>query len=414
MSENHTRIPIVLVGFGDAASGFARVVHSIAEHLRQHYEIHHLAINVRDRVSGSYPWALYPSDLKGDFFGELKLQRLIESVRPRLVWILNDFWFLARYYPLLRGQEFKSVGYMPLDGRIVQPQLLGALQFYDEVVTYNEFSRQELASHFKWVANEDPEFSAPRLSVIPHGVDQERFRPLDGANPMNGDEQARRRRAREALHGPDCPFRDGFVVLNANQNAARKRYDLTLEGFARFAHGKPADVMLHLHCSQNSKGPLDGGVNIRELSTQLGIAERVIMTEPPISDEQLNLTYNACDVGLNTSWGEGWGLVSFEHAATRAAQVVPDHTACTDLWRGAAEFLDADASRDCDWRCCSTAASCRRSSLAFSVCVTRGVAAVVLELTEEASMPGWSPGREYRMTHEGLFTLGRTIENISI
>ena len=33
---------------------------------------------------------------------------------------------------------------------------------------------------------------------------------------------------------------------------------------------------------------------------------------PP--DEALNLIYNACDVGINTANGEGWGLVPFEHA----------------------------------------------------------------------------------------------------
>jgi glycosyltransferase involved in cell wall biosynthesis len=37
--------------------------------------------------------------------------------------------------------------------------------------------------------------------------------------------------------------------------------------------------------------------------------------------------------------GEGWGLVSFEHAAAGAAQVVPDHTACSEIWRGGAELL---------------------------------------------------------------------------
>jgi D-inositol-3-phosphate glycosyltransferase len=33
--------------------------------------------------------------------------------------------------------------------------------------------------------------------------------------------------------------------------------------------------------------------------------------------------------------GEGWGLVSFEHGAAGAAQIVPDHTA----WRGHAELI---------------------------------------------------------------------------
>jgi len=59
-----------------------------------------------------------------------------------------------------------------------------------------------------------------------------------------------------------------------------------------------------------------------------------------VSAKQLNVVYNACDVGLNTSSAEGWGLASFEHAATRAAQVVPRHSACEELWRESALMLD--------------------------------------------------------------------------
>ena len=48
--------------------------------------------------------------------------------------------------------------------------------------------------------------------------------------------------------------------------------------------------------------------------------------------EKLNLVYNACDVGVNTCIGEGWGLVNFEHAATATAQVVPDHTSLKEIF----------------------------------------------------------------------------------
>ena len=49
----------------------------------------------------------------------------------------------------------------------------------------------------------------------------------------------------------------------------------------------------------------------------------------------LNTIYNCADVGVNTCKGEGWGLVNFEHAACRVAQVVPDHTSCKEIFEGA-------------------------------------------------------------------------------
>jgi len=74
-------------------------------------------------------------------------------------------------------------------------------------------------------------------------------------------------------------------------------------------------------------------------------ANRLVMTSSNInyinapSDELLNTIYNACDVGINTADGEGWGLVSFEHASCRKPQVVPAHTACKDIWENAAELI---------------------------------------------------------------------------
>jgi len=54
----------------------------------------------------------------------------------------------------------------------------------------------------------------------------------------------------------------------------------------------------------------------------------------------LNKVYNAVDVGINTADGEGWGLVSFEHGACGVPQIVPNHTACADIWGGAGLLTD--------------------------------------------------------------------------
>jgi D-inositol-3-phosphate glycosyltransferase len=37
--------------------------------------------------------------------------------------------------------------------------------------------------------------------------------------------------------------------------------------------------------------------------------------------------------------GEAWGLASFEHGATGAAQIVRDHTSFRENWGGVAEFI---------------------------------------------------------------------------
>jgi D-inositol-3-phosphate glycosyltransferase len=53
----------------------------------------------------------------------------------------------------------------------------------------------------------------------------------------------------------------------------------------------------------------------------------------------LRVIYNAADVGLNTAITEGWGMVAFEHGATRAAQILPGHSVFAELWRDAAVLI---------------------------------------------------------------------------
>jgi glycosyltransferase involved in cell wall biosynthesis len=78
----------------------------------------------------------------------------------------------------------------------------------------------------------------------------------------------------------------------------------------------------------------------REMTRQgLDPNGRIIMTAPTqhgpsVPVDLLNVIYNVADVGVNTCKGEGWGLVNFEHAACRVAQVVPDHTSCKEIFEG--------------------------------------------------------------------------------
>jgi glycosyltransferase involved in cell wall biosynthesis len=137
------------------------------------------------------------------------------------------------------------------------------------------------------------------------------------------------------LQDPD----ESFVVLNASRPDKRKRIDLTIEGFARFAADKPANVRLCLHHAIMGEPEEE---RITSLVRRFGLEDRVDLNPLAggvVGDRELNLLYNACDVGINTSMGEGWGLVSFEHGAAGAAQIVPDHTACAELWSGRAELI---------------------------------------------------------------------------
>ncbi len=339
---SHHRPRLLVVGDAVAATGFARVLHSVLEHLAAGYEIHHLGTNYHGDPHDA-AWKIYPAKLGGDLQGIGRLPEMIERLRPRLIFMLNDIWLLAMYMGELRklaqARDARLVMYCPIDGGPIETETLAALEGVDRFVVYTQFASDEIARTLARLREQRPDFVFPEVDVIPHGVDTALFPAHDddvGGEPYSPG----RLRALRALYGDDPEFRRPFIVLNANRNQPRKRIDITIKGFARFAAGKPDDVKLHLHM-----GVEDAGWNVITLANRHGIGERLILTAqnnniPSVPVAQLRDIYTAALVGINTSTSEGWGLVSFEHAATGAAQIVPRHSACAELWDGAAMMLE--------------------------------------------------------------------------
>ncbi len=334
------RIPILAVGDAAAPTGFARVLHGILDRVKHKYEIHHLGINYSGDPHDA-EWKIYVAQLGGDAYGINRLQQLIERAKPRLVFMVNDVWILGRYAPILKKYKdnLKTVMYFPVDGEPIDSDFVKQLDGVDQLVAYNQFGKRVMQQAINEVRRESPDFKASEIEVIPHGVDAQLFYPYSKKPEIGGIKRGRLR-AKKALLPNTKDFLDSFIVLNANRNQPRKRIEITMQGFALFAENKPDNVKLYLHM-----GAEDMGWNLMSLARRYDIEGRLIISNtsketPTDSVKRLNIIYNACEVGINTSMGEGWGLVSFEHAATGAAQIVPRHTACEELWQGAAEMLE--------------------------------------------------------------------------
>jgi len=342
MPPRSVKPKILIIGDAVAPTGFARVIRSVFTPLQSDYELHQLATRY-DGSAHDYPWLLYPASTGSSVYGYDQIPSLIDKIQPAIVFLLYDIPFQVPYMEVLLKSENrgKIVVYSPVEAGPIPPEMIQRLHGVSRYVLYTQYGRREIANALEVVAKENPNFCFPELDVIPHGVHTDRFYPLsDGDNDELAPIPSRRLNARRAMGFHDAEHLKAFIVLNANRNMPRKRIDITMQGFARFARDKPLNVKLYLHMATE-----DTGWNVLILAKRYGIYDRLMMTRadnvrPNFNDEQLNLLYNACDVGLTTVTGEGWGMVSFEHAATRAAQIVPRHTSLEELWRGAAEFVE--------------------------------------------------------------------------
>ena len=317
--------------YGDILSntGFGRVTHSILEYLQKNHEIVVVGINYTGDPH-DLPFKVYPAAAKNpqDRFGIGRLPEIVDTEKPDFIICLNDIWIVNQVWErihLLKDQhKFKFIAYFPLDSQWYIESHMRFVKDWDFAITFTIEQAQRVMQ-----LGVKPKL----LGVIPHGVETSKFFPLDKLE------------ARKQLQIPE----DKYIVLNANRNQPRKQIDLTIKAFAEFAVNKD-DTMLYLHMSEKDLGWDIRAIFETEMKRRgLKSDQRLLMTTTNIdycnapADEMLNLIYNSSDVGINTANGEGWGLVSFEHAACKKPQVLPNHTSFAEVWKNKALLADVAA-----------------------------------------------------------------------
>lgn len=314
--DKNRKIDVLWVSDLVTPTGFSRVSHSIIDHLPKNFNLVGLGINYRGDPH-NYGFPIYPAGMGGRVFGEDRLVNILNNAKFDILFILNDVWVVNNYLSVIKAQVKKPlpkiVVYFPVDSENHDPEWYKNFDIVNRAVTYTEFGRS--------VVNDPHCNENVKLDIIPHGTDQKVFYK----------KYTNRRDAKIAvLGGTRDP--NSFILLNANRNQPRKRLDVTMEAFKLFAEGKD-DVLLHMHC-----GVRDAHIDVAKLSQRLGIDNKLVLTNlnpgvQMVSDAELNDIYNAADVGLNSSMGEGWGLTATEHALTGAPQIVPDHSSCAELFQ---------------------------------------------------------------------------------
>lgn len=317
---------INLLWIGDSpevSTGFGRVAQGILESLLTtgNYNISVLGINhpvgIPHRYEGMF--RIYPARAKGDIYGYNMIDDIMKNERPEVVFINNDLWICQEYSKKIPA-GVKIISYSPVDALPIEKDWLGPLVATNtRVTTYTEFARQAI---------KDAGYKK-KIPIFGHGVDTDEFYPIsDARNFLNGIPN------------------DVFVIQNVGRNQPRKRIDLFLKACSIFLDSIPKkehkDVMFYWHGSLR-----DIGWNLITLAQRWEIDDKLLLTDQTnftpasgVSIQMLNKIYNVADVHVLTSMGEGWGLPNFESAACGVAQVVPNHSACKEIWKDSAKLID--------------------------------------------------------------------------
>jgi glycosyltransferase involved in cell wall biosynthesis len=258
-------------------------------------------------------------DPKEEGFGFNKINEYLEMVGPDVVMIYNDPMIIARFIQTMKYKKgespFKLWLYVDQVYTGIAPPLMDELnKAADQVYCFTD----------SW-AKTYTEYGAsiPMPKVIEHAVDSTIFSNL----PLT---------QRAALRKNVGLPTEAIVFLNANRNSQRKRQDLTIMGFVellRRHQDKPLWLLMvtgvdpqkgayydiqRIFADQLARAGLDPNVYGKRMA--------IVDTAPPnvLNDDGINQIYNMCDIGINTSDGEGFGLCQLEHLYTGAPQIVTD------------------------------------------------------------------------------------------
>ena len=186
---------------------------------------------------------------------------------------------------------------------------------------------------FSKYAQEKTKEAGIEAHYVPHGVDTKQFKPKD------------MKTARDFLNLPDDRFIVGMVAANKGM-PSRKAFSYQLEAFAKFKETH-SDALLYLHTIMGLHGE-NGGMNIPEFLEYLGLRHgmlgvcdtkevdvvfphQYLMNFGMLDDNYMTAAYNAMDVHMLVSMGEGFGIPILEAQSCGTPVIVGDWTAMTEL-----------------------------------------------------------------------------------
>ena len=324
--------PTASTGFGNASRHILGLLHATGR-----YDIDVIGVNSLGNPH-TLPFRIWPAMPPGssDPFGHKHAPALISTLEFDLLFFFQDsyqFSFVPELLVRLRQERqrpFRTIGYYPVDS-ILTPEWAANLAPMDYLACYAEFARELSLKQL-------PE--RKDIRVIPHGIDPGEFHPIAD-------------RARVAAFRRDY-FHDqaaSFIVTNVNRNQHRKDIPRTIRAFKRF-HEQVPDSVLYLHMHRRDVTGWDLPAVCRQLDLTVGRDVHIpehFNTFTGIDRETLNLIYNASDVVVSTSLGEGFGFSWAEAMAAGTPVIMPRNTAMAEFITEDTGYLVDSGSNDSLW-----------------------------------------------------------------
>ena len=209
------------------------------------------------------------------------------------------------------------VAQVPIDSGSISAIIKSKLPYPFALITISKFGQKMLeAEGFK-------------SYYVPCAVDTKVYTPMDRKTAITEINQ------HIQFKIPEDKFLVSLVAMNKG-NPSRKAFTQQLQAFKAF-HDKHPDTVLYMHTIK-SEGGEQQGVNLPEYCRYIGLEvnKDVFFPDPLMvingyPEEFLKAVYNASDVFLSVTMGEGFGIPIVEAQSCGCPVIIGDWTAMSEL-----------------------------------------------------------------------------------
>jgi len=322
-----------------SATGFGTVTTElVSRFLAAGHDVRVLAVNHRgEPVRGALAGRVWPTNIFGDGYGgnisaDAILGGFWKRLDPTDEWNPDAGLVIADVSGLLghMGRVSEAVletwrsipilHYCPIEGDNLTPSWRPLWEIV-RPVAMSDYGQRVISGHIgRWV---------PRIY---HGVNTTVFRPVSLRDPLVIDgKRLTNKDACKGLFG----LAGRKIILRADRNTTRKFYPALIEAFVPIAARDP-DVDLLLHCEATDNTGFDLIAEVQRLPAEIREGKRVWFTGMHdtfvgLDQDRLVALYNAADVYVSTTGGEGFGLTLAEAAACEVPIVCSDWAAESEV-----------------------------------------------------------------------------------
>jgi len=324
----HASKRALILGSYDNTSGYGRCITGLLPELAaQGYEIDLIAIDWPAQRPHNFPYNIWSAQQShsDSMRGANQLYRLLANHSYNVCVILTDVFDIPSYSKAILDARSEApnkgsnctIAWCAVDSnnQLTTLSLKGDNDStaFDHVIVWTKFAREELITQ----GCELP------IDIISLGVNTDIFTIGDESSKRDAREKLLVQPMRDSDSTSNGDIHDAFIVGFVGRNQQRKRPDLAIAAFAKFAHANPSlNTYLVMHCNPHN-GVM--GCDIEGVSRYYNLSPgQVIKYETLLDDYDMAMFYRMVDVLLVTSTGEGWCLPVLESLACGVPAIVPD------------------------------------------------------------------------------------------